>query len=146
MRETEPAAVFATQIASAPTATDSGPSPTAIVPTAPPPGSIRASSSSPSIATQIAPSPDAIPAGRRPTLNSLSGASSNVSGAKRWTVEESELLTQTERLPTVTPAGCAPTIVEPETRTVCGSMRASVESPNAAHTQPAPTATLPLGE
>ena len=43
MRETVPAAVFATQTAPAPTATDSGPSPTAIVLTAPPAGSIRAS-------------------------------------------------------------------------------------------------------
>ena len=106
-------------------------------------GSIRVTVSSPASATQIASAPYAIPFGRRPTLIVRTGPSSNVAGLKRWTVASPELATHTAPSPNDDADGLEPTSVNPETRPSVGPIRAIVESPNTAHTEPAPAATPP---
>ena len=97
-------------------------------------------------ATQTAPSPKAMPVGCRPTVIDRTDPASNVAGLNRWTVASPEFATQTAPLPTTSPAGATPANDDPTTRASTGSIRANVESPNTAQTEPSPTAVLPVRE
>src|SRR5512132_1203188 len=145
--DTAPAAAFATQTESAPTATAFGSSPTGIVTTDLESVSIRVTVSSQVDAIQTAPLLAAIPAGSRPTLTGIcTGPCSNVSGSNRWTVASPLLDTQIAPSCTITPAGPAPpTSAEPSLRPLEGASLASVESPKTAQTDPAPAAMPALG-
>src|SRR5688500_13677791 len=83
----------------------------------------------------------AIALGRRPTVSSRTLPASNVSWSKRCTLESAEFETQTEPKATRTSDGPSPATARPASLTGDVSTRASVESPNAAQTEPGPTAT-----
>src|SRR4051794_24862355 len=128
IRETVPAAVFATHTRPPPTATAVGSAPTGIVLVELVSGSMRVTASAPLSATQTAPSPNAMATGPRPTRIGRPTVS-YVFALKRVTVESPELTTQTEPLPTATPAGLGPTKVASTSAGGLGSTQASVESP-----------------
>ena len=85
-----------------------------------------------------------MPVGRRPTLIVLTAPSSNVAGLKRSTVESPEFASQTAPLPTTIAEDTPPEKADAATRALVGSICAIVESPNAAQTEPPPTATTPV--
>jgi peptide/nickel transport system substrate-binding protein len=145
IRDTVLEAVFATQTDPADAASAVGPSPTRIVSAARDSGSIRLTIPSPELATQTAPSAATIPDGRVPTLTVSTGATEYVLGLNRCAFAPPEFATQIASSRTTMPAGCVPARPRPTTLPALSSC-ARVESPNAAHTDPAPTATLPYGD
>ena len=146
MREMLPAALFATQTASAPTAIAVGPF------------SHRDRVSAAAV-VRIDPSDRVVRRVRHPNHFSGRDRGRPVADVKRIGADfgerrravprngaSPELATQMEPLPTTIPAGSVPGARRLRHAARYGSIRARVESPKTAQIEPKPTATLPLGE